>query len=97
MHHVRTQAPYGLFVGCNSIIFGDLLSGYVWPEWVGLLVTILMTLLGAFVISAPVESSRVDLFGKVFSCFGKNKHTSESGTSDEIEKGKEDGTAKPGA
>lgn len=87
MHHVRTQAPYGLFVGLCCIIFGDFMSGYVWPEWVGLLVTVTVVCGVGFLISAPVASDKKDVFGMIFSGFGKKRRheqTSESGASDNI-------------
>eukprot|EP00892_Ulva_mutabilis_P010777 jgi/Ulvmu1/8071/UM004_0308.1 len=60
MHHVRTQAPYALLVGLISIITGDLMSGFLYPDWAGLLITIAATLVAGFLLSAPTDSSRQD-------------------------------------
>lgn len=61
MHHVRTQLPYAVLVGLISIITGDLMSGFVWPDWAGLLITIVAVLAVGYLLSAPVEGDREDL------------------------------------
>lgn len=69
MHHVKTQAPYALFVGFISIITGDLLSGYLYPDYVGLLITTGLVLVGGFFLSArPDREGKTDLFSKLFGC-----------------------------
>lgn len=82
MHHVKTQAPYALLVGLISIVTGDLMSGFLYPDWVGLLITIAVVLVAGFFLSAPVDSDRndavsfvVDKICSAFSCFRCGKHT----------------------
>ena len=73
MHHVKTQAPYAVFVGLMALFFGDLLSGYLYPMWTGLLITILVVLVIGFFISAKPdsESDRVDPYNRLFAmCCG---------------------------
>lgn len=69
MHHVKTQLPYALLGGLISIITGDLMSGYLYPDWVGLLITIAAVLAAGYALSAPVHGDRADavnvLAGKV--------------------------------
>jgi hypothetical protein len=65
MHHVRTQAPYAILVGVNSIIFGDLLSGYLYPMWVGLLVSVATTCVSAYFLSVPVHGDKEDMFDTI--------------------------------
>jgi hypothetical protein len=60
MHHVRTQAPYAVLVGFTSIITGDLLSGYAYPMWVGLLVTVACVLALGWLLSARPDGDRED-------------------------------------
>lgn len=60
MHHVKTQLPYALLVGLISIITGDLMSGYLYPDWAGLLITIAAVLAAGFALSAPVGGDRAD-------------------------------------
>ena len=69
MHHVKTQAPYALFVGGISTITGDLLSGYLYPDYVGLLITIAVVLVAGFFLSArPDRDGKQDVFTKIFGC-----------------------------
>lgn len=60
MHHVKTQLPYALLVGLISIITGDLMSGYLYPDWAGLLITIAAVLAAGYALSAPVDGDRED-------------------------------------
>ena len=34
MDHVKTQAPYAIFVALISVFLGDLLTNYLYPMWV---------------------------------------------------------------
>lgn len=61
MHHVRTQAPYSALVGILSIITGDLLSGYLYPTWVGLLITVGAVLVAGYFLSAPPHGDKLDV------------------------------------
>ena len=77
MHHVKTQAPYALLVGLCALFFGNLLSGYAYPMYVGLILTVISVVALGFVLSAKPDSEtdKVDLvnkaFGKLFICCGR--------------------------
>jgi hypothetical protein len=60
MHHVRTQAPYALLVGSVSIVTGDLMGGYLYPSYAGLIITIFVVLVIGYFLSAPVEGNKLD-------------------------------------
>ena len=72
MHHVKTQAPYAFFVGILAMFFGDFLSGYLYPMYAGLALTILAVAVGGFFLSAKPdsESDKVDLFNRLFGACG---------------------------
>ena len=72
MAHVKTQAPYAILVGVIAMFCGDLLSGYLYPMWAGLLVTIVVICVVAFFISAKPdsESDKVDIVNKAFGACG---------------------------
>lgn len=80
MHHVRTQAPYAILVGLVAIITGDLMSGYAYPTWAGLIVTIVVVLALGYLLSAPpagekqdLVSSFLDKIGGLGKMFSSNK------------------------
>ena len=83
MHHVRTQAPYALLVGVVSLITGDLMSGYVYPPWAGLMVTVAVVLALGYLLSAPTSGDRLDpvsgLWAKLGEALDKaaSRHRSE--------------------
>ena len=72
MAHVKTQAPYAFLVGAIAMFCGDLLSGYLYPMWAGLLVTIVVVLVVAYFISAKPDSEndKVDLVNRLCSSCG---------------------------
>eukprot|EP01023_Acetabularia_acetabulum_P044711 TRINITY_DN4503_c0_g1_i2.p1 TRINITY_DN4503_c0_g1~~TRINITY_DN4503_c0_g1_i2.p1 ORF type:complete len:824 (+),score=145.04 TRINITY_DN4503_c0_g1_i2:273-2744(+) len=61
-HHVLTQMPYALLVGIVATIMGDICVGYgVYPDYVGLIVTIITVVVLFLLLGAPVFSRRYDL------------------------------------
>lgn len=77
MHHVKTQMPYAILVALVSIVFGSLLSGYAYPTWAGLLLTIVVALPVSFFLSTKVDSDRPDVFERIV-CFVRNYSSSDS-------------------
>eukprot|EP00049_Salpingoeca_infusionum_P025725 m.21425 g.21425 ORF g.21425 m.21425 type:complete len:889 (-) comp8281_c0_seq2:448-3114(-) len=53
--HVKTQLPYALLCGIVGALVGDLPAGFdVYPEWVGLVLSILIGLVIGYVVTAPI-------------------------------------------
>ena len=72
MDHVKTQAPYAIFVALIAVFLGDLLTNYLYPMWVGLLLTIVaVVVIGYFISAKPdSESDKIDLVSKLFGSCG---------------------------
>jgi Na+/H+ antiporter NhaC len=53
--HVRTQLPYALAVGLVGLFAGTLLVAYLYPWWLGMLVSLAVLVGVLFVLGRPVE------------------------------------------
>lgn len=55
--HVRTQLPYALAVGLVGLFAGTLLVAYLYPWWLGMLISLALLAAVLFLLGRPVEES----------------------------------------
>ena len=55
--HVRTQLPYALAVGLVGLFAGTLLVAYLYPWWVGMLISVAIVAAVLFLLGKPVAES----------------------------------------
>ena len=54
--HVRTQIPYALLAGGIALIGGTLLTAYVYPWWIGMLVGVAALAAFVWLVGKPAEA-----------------------------------------
>lgn len=59
--HVKTQIPYAFLAAVVGVIVGDLPTGYgAYPDWVGLLLGIVVTVCVTIAVTVPIDGDKLD-------------------------------------